>query len=56
MLSRIRARAVILVIAASVLSSACYITQDASGQWYACETLATANGPVDGCTPIPAPF
>jgi hypothetical protein len=45
-----------LFVVASVVSGGCYVTQDASGQWYACEDYATGNGPASACTPIQKPF
>jgi hypothetical protein len=45
-----------VLITASVLSGGCYVTQDAYGQWWACEDYAAQNGVASACTPIPAPF
>jgi hypothetical protein len=44
-----------LALAAAV-SGGCYVTQDSSGQWWACDEYQTANGPATACTPIEAPF
>jgi hypothetical protein len=45
-----------MIVVAAFLSAGCYVTQDASGHWWACEDYATANGPLTGCTPIEWPL
>ncbi len=45
-----------MLIVAALLSAGCYVTQDAKGQWWACEDYATANGTLTGCTPIDWPL
>ena len=45
-----------LFVIASVLSSGCYVTQDANGQWWACEDYAAQAGTAAACTPIASPF
>jgi hypothetical protein len=47
---------VALVIAAGLLSEACYVKQDENGQWWACEDYQTPNGIVSGCTPLGSSF
>jgi hypothetical protein len=44
-----------LVIGCAI-SGGCYVEQDASGQWWACDDYPTANGPANACTQIQAPF
>jgi len=44
------------LVIGSLLSSSCYVTQDANRQWWACEDYQAANGPLTACTPIAAPF
>jgi hypothetical protein len=52
-----RVYAVLLLGVASLLSSACYVKQDQMGNWWACDTIQTANGPAEACQPLPArPF
>lgn len=52
-----RVYALVLLLTAAMLSSACYVTQDANGDWWACETYQTPSGPVEGCQLLPArPF
>lgn len=46
----------VLLLAGAVVSSGCYVMQDQNGQWWACETYATPNGPATGCYQIQAPF
>ena len=46
----------LILAAASVVSTGCYVKQDASGKWWACETYATPNGPAEGCYEIDNPF
>ena len=46
----------VLLVVASAVSGGCYVTQDASGQWFACEEYQAQNGPLTACTPIQAPF
>jgi hypothetical protein len=45
-----------LLILSSAVSSGCYVTQDSTGQWWACESYETENGLANACTPIAAPF
>jgi hypothetical protein len=45
-----------LFVLATVVSGGCYVTQDADGQWWACEDYQTNNGLANACTPIQAPF
>ncbi len=47
-----RVLGIVMLAVFAVVSSACYVTQDASGQWWACETVQG----VEGCTQIQAPF
>jgi hypothetical protein len=51
-----KALACALFALASLASGGCYVTQDASGQWYACENYNTGNGAANACTPIQKPF
>ena len=46
----------LFLAAASVASTGCYVKQDTNGQWWACETYTTPNGPAEGCYEIEAPF
>lgn len=48
-----RVCALILLAAGSVLSAACYVKQDNAGNWWACESYQTANGPADACYALP---
>jgi hypothetical protein len=45
-----------LLVIASAVSGGCYVTQDSSGQWFACEDYQTQGGVASACTPIQAPF
>lgn len=45
-----------LVILGGALSGGCYVMQDASGQWWACEDYQTPNGVATGCHPIDPPL
>jgi hypothetical protein len=45
-----------LFVLASVVSGGCYVTQDANGQWYACEDYNSGTGATSACTPIERPF
>ena len=47
-----RALCLALLVVAAAVSGGCYVTQDAKGQWWACEDYQTANGPATGCTPV----
>lgn len=47
---------ILLLVSAAVVSGGCYVTQDGTGQWWACEEYVTANGPATACTPIQKPF
>ena len=51
-----RAICIVALLVAAAFSGGCYVTQDAQGQWWACDQYQTANGPADACTPIQAPF
>ena len=51
-----KALCIALLIVASAVSGGCYVTQDANGQWWACEDYQAQNGPMSACTPIQAPF
>ncbi len=51
-----RAFALVLLLTTSLLSQACYLSRDESGQWWACEDYPTANGDLSACTPIESPF
>ena len=51
-----KALAIAVLTLASLMFQACYVTQDANGQWWGCEDLPTANGVVTACTPIQSPF
>jgi hypothetical protein len=55
-MSRCRVLTLTFLFLSSLLFQACYVTQDAQGQWWACDELQGENGPVTGCTPIDAPF
>jgi hypothetical protein len=44
------------LILASVMSGGCYVTQDSTGQWWACEEYQTEAGLANACYPIAAPF
>lgn len=48
-----RVCALILFLTAAVASSACYVKQDEAGQWWACDTYQTNNGPSDACYALP---
>lgn len=41
-----------LIFVASLASGGCYLMQDTSGQWWACEEYQTPNGPAQACAPI----
>lgn len=45
-----------LLVLGAVFSSGCYVTQDANGQWWACEEYQTPNGVATACSPIDRPF
>lgn len=45
-----------MMVIAALLSAACYVTQDANGQWWACEDYQATNGTVTGCTPVEPPL
>jgi hypothetical protein len=47
-----RALCLALLILASAISGGCYVTQDAKGQWWACEEYPTPNGVSTACTPL----
>jgi hypothetical protein len=47
-----RALCLALLILASAISGGCYVTQDANGQWWACEDYQTPNGPTTACSPV----
>jgi hypothetical protein len=51
-----RVFALVFLLTTSLLSQACYLSRDASGQWWACEDYLTANGDLSGCIPIESPF
>jgi hypothetical protein len=52
-----RVCALVLLVTASLLSSGCYVKRDQMGNWWACETIQTANGPAEACQPLPGrPF
>jgi hypothetical protein len=41
-----------LLIMASAFSGGCYLKQDTSGKWWACENYQTPNGPATACAPL----
>jgi hypothetical protein len=45
-----------MMVIAALSSAGCYVTQDANGQWWACEDYEAAHGTVTGCTPTEPPF
>lgn len=45
-----------LIILTAAVSGGCYVSQDAQGQWWACEDYQAQNGVASACTPIQAPF
>ena len=51
-----KAICILALVIASALSGGCYVTQDANGQWWACEDHPSNGGNVNACTPIQAPF
>ena len=51
-----KALCIVALMVAAALSGGCYVTQDANGQWWACEDYFSANGTVNACTPIERPF
>ena len=51
-----KALILVLVVFASAVSGGCYVTQDAKGQWWACEDYQAQNGVASACTPIESPF
>jgi hypothetical protein len=52
-----RVCAIGLLMILSFVSSACYVKQDEVGNWWACETHQTANGPTEACYALPGrPF
>lgn len=48
-----RVYVLLLLFAASMFSTACYVKQDEAGNWWACETYQTQNGPADACYALP---
>lgn len=52
-----RVIAVVMLVGMSMLSAACYVKQDEGGQWWACDTVQTPNGPSEACYALPSsPF
>ena len=51
-----KALCIAALVIASAFSGGCYVTQDANGQWWACDEIPTSNGNATACTPINAPF
>jgi hypothetical protein len=52
-----KALCIVALVVASAFSGGCYVTQDAQGQWWACEDYPTNTGSTaNACTPIQAPF
>jgi hypothetical protein len=51
-----RALCLAMFVMVSVISGGCYVTQDANGQWWACDDYAAQNGTASACTPIQKPF
>jgi len=47
---------ILALVVASAFSGGCYVTQDAQGQWWACDDYQTSTGTANACTPIQAPF
>ena len=45
--------ALLLLAAATIVSAGCYVKQDEAGDWWACESYDTANGPADACYALP---
>lgn len=48
-----RLYALLLLMTASLVASGCYVKQDELGNWWACETYQTDNGPADACYALP---
>lgn len=46
---------VALLASTAMFNTGCYVEQRADGQWWACTTVQTAGGPVEGCQPIQIP-
>jgi hypothetical protein len=50
-----RVGALCLFVIVSLISSACYVKQDDSGNWWACESYQASSGPADACYALPGP-